>query len=83
MKGFGVRPLDRSGPTGLLATSRRFSTAPLCVCQSDAADRFGAAPGAVYVRVSFNRCVCLRTGPAGLLLDRFGSKALIPSSAQL
>src|SRR3954471_19055359 len=79
---FGVRPWI-VWATGLLAyIVAVLDRTTLGVSGLDAADRFGASPGVlstfVFLQVSVYAGAQV---PVGLLLDRFGSKALIVSGA--
>jgi sugar phosphate permease len=81
---FGVRPWI-VWATGLLAyIVAVLDRTTLGVSGLDAADRFGASPGVLSTFVVLQIVVyaCAQV-PAGLLLDRFGSKALILVGAGL
>jgi sugar phosphate permease len=81
---FGVRPWI-VWATGLLAyIVAVLDRTTLGVSGLDAADRFGASPGVLSTFVVLQVIVyaCAQV-PAGLLLDRFGSKALIVVGAGL
>jgi MFS family permease len=81
---FGVRPWI-VWATGLLAyIVAVLDRTTLGVSGLDAADRFGASPGVLSTFVVLQIVVyaCAQV-PAGLLLDRFGSKALILVGAAL
>src|SRR3954466_7070463 len=69
--------------TGLLAyIVAVLDRTTLGVSGLEAADRFGASPGAPWTFVVLWVIVCAGAqGAVGLLLDRFGSKALIVSGA--
>src|SRR6188472_3337350 len=82
VKGFGVRPWI-VWATGLLAyIVAVLDRTTLGVSGLDAADRFGASPSVLSTFVVAQVVVYAGAQvPAGLLLDRFGSKALILSGA--